>query len=128
MNKFNPFYILLFSFCLFLYSVIELRISNDNLLIMEEQNKQFMNIANRYNSLQIGWGKDQDTKKRCENILKSSNIQNAKIIINETIIKIKISDASLNSLNKFINKLLNETIVILNFSLTKNSLDLEVRL
>ncbi|MCK5111610.1 MAG: hypothetical protein KAQ94_08825 [Arcobacteraceae bacterium] len=128
MNKFNPLYLLLFSIMLFLYSMVDLKSSNESLLQIKEQNKQFVKISTKYNSLQKVWGKEQGTKKKFENILKLSNIRNANIVTNGKTIKIKIKNASLKSLDKFMNEILNETIVILNFSLTKNNLDLEVGL
>ena len=126
MNKFNPLYILLFSIILFLYSAININLQNTTLLQVQEENKQYLKIATKYNSLQNAWGKNNNTKKKIEYILKLSNIKNAHITIKDKIIKIKIENTKLKSLDKFMNKVLNETIVIINFSLTKNSLLLEV--
>ncbi len=128
MNRLNPIYLLLFSFCLFSYSIFDLKSSNDNLTEIQEKNKEFIKIATQYSSLQKAWGSEKNTKKICEDILKISGIRDVKIITNTKTIKIIIKNASLKSLDKFMNKLLNETVVILNFSLTKNSLDLEVSL
>ncbi len=127
-NKINPLYILIVTICLFLYSIIELNLSNDNLLQIKEENKNFIKIATKYNTLQKAWGINNNIQKRCENFLKLSGIRDAHITTNTKIIKIKIRNADLKSLDKFMNKLLNKTIIILNFSLTKNSLDLEIGL
>ncbi len=126
MNKFNPLFLLLLSITLLLYSALDLKSANENLSQIDEENKQFVKIATKYNSLQQAWGKGKDIKKRCEKILKLSNIKNAKIIKKGKSIKIKIENASLKSIDKFMNKILNEAMIIRNFSLTKDKLELEI--
>ncbi len=126
MNKFNPLLLLLLTICLFLYSIIDIKSSNEYLKKVSKQNKQFVEIATKYNMLQQAWGKGSTTKKQCEKFLKLSNIKNAKIVANRKTIKIKIENASLKSIDKFMNKILNNTIEILNFSFTKDTLNLEI--
>lgn len=126
MNRINPFYILLLSAIILVYSIFALQNGYTDLSIASKENKEFSNIANRYNSLQKVWGDNKATLKKIENIIKQSNIKNANIISNDKTIKIEIKNTSLKSIDKFINKLFNESIEVLNFSLTKKSLDIEV--
>lgn len=126
MNKINPFYILLLSAIIFVYSIFALQNGYSDLSIASKENKEFTNIANRYNGLQKVWGDNKATLKKIENIIKQSNIKNANIVSNDKTIKIEIKNTSLKSIDKFINKLFNESIEVLNFSLTKKSLDIEV--
>ncbi|MEA3498624.1 MAG: hypothetical protein U9R16_06140 [Campylobacterota bacterium] len=128
MNKINPLFVLLFSFLLFIYSLISLNSSNIKLENIKDETKEYLSIATKYNSLNKAWGDSRDTKKLCEKILNSSNIKNAKIVSNGKSIKIQIKNSDKKSLDRFMNKILNETIVVLSFSLRKNSLDLEVGL
>jgi hypothetical protein len=125
MNKINPLYILLFSIVLFIFSIINLNTANDGLSKIKEQSKEYLQIANKYNALQNAWGQNKP-KKKIEKILQLSNIQNANIITNNKSIKIIIKDTKLNLIDKFMNKILNETIKVKKFTLTNNSLDLEV--
>jgi len=126
MNRFNPFYILLFSVLIFSYSVFALKNGYSDLSVESKDNKEFISVANRYNTLQKAWGDNSSTLKKIENIIKQSNIKNANIISNDKVIKIEIKNTSLKSIDKFINKLFNESIEVLNFSLTKKSLDIEL--
>lgn len=126
MNRFNPFYILVFSALIFSYSIFLLENENNDLIVATKDNKEFVNLANRYNTLQRTWGQNTKTLKKIENIIKQSKIKNANIISNDKTIKITIKNASLKSMDKFVNKVFNESIEVLNFSLTKKSLDMEV--
>jgi len=126
MSKFNPLYILLFSFCLFIYSMIVLNKTTTKLTQARLLNKQYIQNGQQYCVLQKAWGKQNNTKDKLDKILQSSNIKNAHIITNDKTIKIKIINANLKSLDKFINKILNETITIINLSLTKSTLELEI--
>ena len=126
MNRFNPFYILVFSALIFSYSIFLLENENNDLIVATKDNKEFVNLANRYNTLQRTWGDNTKTLKKIENIIKQSKIKNANIISNDKTIKITIKNASLKSMDKFVNKVFNESIEVLNFSLTKKSLDMEV--
>ena len=128
MNKINFLYILLFFSLLFIYSIINLQVSNKNLAQMQVKNKQYLEIAEYYHSLQLAWGKDKKIKNKIEHILLLSKIDNVSIITNAKVMKIKIINSNVKSLHKFMNKLLNKTIVISKFSLTKSSLDLEIEL
>jgi len=126
MNKFNPLYLLLFSLILFIYSIINLNNLTTKLENTKISNKQYIKNGQKYNALQKAWGKKNNAKKKINGILKLANINNANIITNNRTIRVKIRNANLHSLDKFMNKILNDTIIILNFSLTKSSLDIEV--
>lgn len=129
MNKINFLYVLLFFALLFIYSIINLQVSNKNLAQMQVQNKQYLEIAEYYKSLRFAWGgKNKRVKRQIEHILSLSKIQNASITTNAKVMKVKIINSNLKNLHKFMNKLLNKTIVISKFSLTKSSLDLEIEL
>jgi len=128
MNKINFLYILLFFSLLFIYSIINLQVSNKNLAQMQVKNKQYLEIAEYYHSLQLAWGKDKKIKNTIEHILLLSKIDNVSIITNAKVMKIKIINSNVKNLHKFMNKLLNKTIAISKFSLTKSSLDLEIEL
>ena len=130
MSKINPIYIFIISLCLFLYSVFELNIANDKLIDIKEQNKQYIKVANKYNALQKAWGNNAKRKKtlekRIEKFLRISNINNVNIIKSGKTIKIKIVNSNIKALHKFMNKILNEKMIIKKFSLTKSSLNLEI--
>jgi hypothetical protein len=126
MIKMNPFTILFFSTILFLYSIFNLTTNNNNLNQLIKDNKNYLKIANQYRSLHISWANHNNIKKRLHEMLTASNIKNVNIITKSKSLTIKIKNTDITNLDKFMNKILNESIVILNFTLKKNSLSLEV--
>lgn len=128
MNKFQPIFILLFSIVLVVFSIVNLELSNNKLVKVNKQNKKYLKIATKYKRLQEVWGKENNSYITCKNILRLSNIQNASISTSSKIMKIKIENAKITNLNQFMNKLLNDTIIISSFVLTKDSLILEVEI
>jgi len=125
MNKINPLFILIFAIVFFVISLISLSSVKNTLVDAKQQDKQYLVLANEYNSLQNAWGKETRTKQRIEKILKLSNINNARISLNGKIIKINIKNTKIKFLDKFMNKVLNETITINKIILNKNSLYIE---
>jgi hypothetical protein len=126
MNKINPLYIFIFSVVLFLLSTISIISSSSSLQFKKEDINKYIIVANRYNNLQKSWGKNSGAKNTINKILKSSNIQNASINKTSNTIKIYIKNTSIDILDKFINKVLNEHLIIKKFTLTKNELQIEV--
>ncbi len=126
MNRLKPMYILLFSFVLFLYSIINLNLVNNKLTQTKKESTKYLKIANKYKDLKISWGDIKNQEKRIYSIIKISNIQNANIVKTGKTIKIDIKNLTPRVLDKFINKILNEKIVVDNLILTKSSLTMEV--
>ncbi len=128
MNKINPLYILALCFSIAIYSILNLKTTNEQLETIKDQNNKYLILATKYNSLNKAWGDSRDIQKVCEKILKVSRIKSSKITKNGLTMKISIEELTKKQLDMFINKILNETITIIRFSFTKNSLEMEVGL
>ena len=126
MNKINPLYILIVSAVLFIFSIASVSFSNSKLVEVKEDNKQYMIIANKYQSLQKAWGTNSTSQDEIEKLLKSSGIYNANILKSGKSLKVNIQNTNIKTLDKFMNKVLNKTINIKSFSLEKSSLTIEV--
>jgi len=126
MNKINPFYVLIFSVLLFLYSIINLNSVSSKFVLKKETTKKYILLAERYNNLQKTWGKENKTIKLINKIIKSTHIQNANINKLNKIVKIRIKDTTIEVLDKFFNKILNEHLIINKFTLTKSELTMEI--
>jgi len=128
MNKINPLFILLFSIVIFLVSLTTLNESKNTLKVLKDEKKEYLKIAINYSMLQKAWGDTSLAQKNIEFMLKAANIQNAKINTHQKELIIDIKNASIKSIDKFLNKVLNDKIIIKDLTLTTNSLFMKVEL
>ncbi len=128
MNKINPLFILLFSIVIFLVSLTTLNESKNTLKVLKDEKKEYLKIAINYSMLQKAWGDTSLAQKNIEFMLKAANIQNAKINTHQKELIINIKNAPIKSIDKFLNKVLNDKIIIKNLTLTTNSLFMKVEL
>ena len=126
MSRINPLYILFAVVLLVLISFISLKSANESLEKTKYEHKEYMKVANNYHSFKTSWGNSNNTEKKIESILKIAKIQNANITSLNKTIKIEIEKVKIRSLDKFINKLLNEQVRIQSFSISKDTLILKV--
>jgi hypothetical protein len=128
MNKIHPFYILILSFALFLYSLYRLQISKNNLYQTQIENKNYTKIANKYQALQKAWGDGTNINKKIKNILQALSLKNTKFKTSKNSLTIYIKNTNIKTIHKFMNEILNSKIVILEFAIQKDNLSLKVEI
>jgi hypothetical protein len=128
MSRINPLYVLLFAVLLFIYSAIMLNSVDLTLKDERIKFKNYSKIASRYHHLKDAWKNGDVTKKKIDRILKLYNIKDATINKSYKGLSIKIDNINANISHKFINKILNETIIVYSFKIKKKNLTLKVGL
>ncbi len=126
MMRINPLYILALVVVLFLISISNLQNTKESLSQSKQENKQYLEVANEYQNLNKNWGKNSNSESKLNNILKVLDIQNISVNKKNKKIEIVIKDADIKKIDKLINKILNENIVIKSLYLTKNDFNMEI--
>ncbi len=90
-----------------------------------ENRDNFIVLSDKYNSLKKVWNK-KGTKKKLEKIAKQSSIKNISFKNNNKVLTIKIKDENIKKIDKFINKILNDSFIInkLNITLTQTTIEI----
>ena len=125
MNKINPSYLFLITLVVMLFSIVQLNKSYNRLEINQQENVQYLKLANKYKKLKTTWS-NNNTKNNIMSIVKILHIKNITIEKRNNILKIQIKNSNFLIIDKFLNKLLNNAIIINSFKITNNSLKMEV--
>ncbi len=126
MNKINPLTILLITIAIFLSSFILLKQSAVELKSSYSELSTYEELSSKYTKLKQAWDKKADTVKLLDKVIKSSGINNIDRKVENKKIILKFSDDSLSKIDKFVNKILNENLNILQLNITQNSVELVV--
>ena len=125
MRKITPSTILLISFALMLISFIFIKRSNIELISNYNNLIEYNNLGLKYNKISNSWLKGSVVENKLNKIIKSCHIVN--IEKNRSSKQIKVSfDGSLNQIDKFVNKILNEKFIIKQLEIKKKHLLLVV--
>ena len=126
MKILNPFYTLVTVVVIFIVSIFLLSNQSHNLINQQNQNKQYEQLALKYNKLNKAWKNRSKTIKAINYAIKTAKIKNVNITKNQHLAKIQINNTTSAKIDKFLQKILNETIVIKKLSFSNRSLTMEV--
>jgi len=129
MKKFDidPLFLLVSSLFIFLLSLYILsNTKNQKIQSYNEFNKNAKTI-NQYSSLKSSWIDKKIQLEKINKLIKVLHIKNAKIIQNSNKITVEIK-SNINTLHRFLNKLLNEKLNIVKLKISKDTLRFEVGL
>jgi len=129
MKKFDidPLFLIVSSLFIFLLSLYILsNTKNQKIQSYNEFNKNVRTI-NEYSSLKLSWVDKKTQVEKVNKLIKVLHIKNAKIIQNSNKITVEIK-SNVNTLHKFLNKLLNEKLNIVKLKISKDTLRFEVGL
>jgi len=129
MKKFDidPLFLLVSSLFIFLLSLYILsNTKNQKIQSYNEFNKNAKTI-NQYSSLKLSWIDKKIQLEKINKLIKVLHIKNAKIIQNSNKITVEIK-SNINTLHRFLNKLLNEKLNIVKLKISKDTLRFEVGL
>ncbi|MEA3513309.1 MAG: hypothetical protein U9R37_06880 [Campylobacterota bacterium] len=125
MKKIDPLYILLLSFAILIVSIISLSDSKQELFNTQNEYKEFVKLSSQYSGLKNSW-QSKNIDKKIEKVLKQSNIKKYDLSKTKNSIKIVVDDEPLNKLDKFINKILNDSFEIKKLDISDKKIELEV--
>jgi len=125
MNKINPSYLFLVTLVIMLFSIVQLDKTYSVLKVNQQEDIQYLKLANKYKKLKTTWS-NNNTKNNIMSIVKILHIKNITIEKRNNILKIQIKNSNFLIIDKFLNKLLNNAIIINSFKITNNSLKMEV--
>jgi hypothetical protein len=126
MKILNPFYTLVTVVVIFIISIILLNNQSQKLINQQNQNKQYEQLALKYNKLNKAWKNRSKTIKAINYAIKTAKIKNVNITKNQHLAKIQINNTTSAKIDKFLQKILNETIMIKKLSFSNRSLTMEV--
>jgi hypothetical protein len=98
--------------------------------VVERKNDfdNFQKISQKYISLKQSLIANDKVEIDLMKIIKLVNIKNIKIEKTNNIIKVKIDNGSLQTIDRFLNKILNDKFIIRKLNINTNNLDLELGL
>lgn len=126
MDKMNPLFILISAFIIMCISFYSLQDTKVKQIKIKENYNSFMEIANKYATMDKSYNNIKSIENRLETITKKTKLNKVTINKIEKIIKVSITVNDEKKLQNFINKLLNEKFNITKFTLEKNNLYFEI--
>ncbi len=126
LKKIDPLYVLLLSIAVLFVSIVSFNKSKINMQNSQDELINLHAIASNYSQMKKDWGSSEHTIKIIDNIITSVGINTLDKKITEKKITIKIDKLSLQKIDKFVNKILNEKLNILKLNISGTSLELEV--
>jgi len=128
MNKLNPLYILGLIITIFIVSFSLL--SNEK-EAYKNSIKSYENIKTKskdFKEYKQTWFDKNKVKRKVDNIVKNSTFRKEKILKIEksNIIRLKIESGNPRVLNKFLNRILNEKLILKKLDVQKRSISMEI--
>jgi len=128
MNKLNPLYILGLIITIFIVSFSLL--SNEK-EAYKNSVKSYENIKTKskdFKEYKQTWFDKNKVKRKVDNIVKNSTFRKEKILKIEksNIIRLKIESGNPRVLNKFLNRILNEKLILKKLDVQKRSISMEI--
>lgn len=128
MNRINPLYLIALTLTVLLISLYSLNNEKrsfiqkkDELILVKQKSKD-------YKSYKESWNNESFVNKTLDDILKSRQFSNQKVLRAKTknSIKVKIQSTDQNILNTFLNKILNKKLIIRKLELEKSFVNVEI--
>lgn len=128
MNRINPLYLIALTLTVLLISLYSLNNEKrsfiqkkDELILVKQKSKD-------YKSYKESWNNESFVNKTLDDILKSRQFSNQKVLRAKTknSIKVKVQSTDQNILNTFLNKILNKKLIIRKLELEKSFVNVEI--
>ncbi|MCP4971842.1 MAG: hypothetical protein GY932_14755 [Arcobacter sp.] len=128
MNRLNPIYILALVLTLLVITFV----------VVDNKKSEFKSTYINYKNINLKakdfsrykqtWFNEKEILRKIDSIIKNSSFRNEKILKtqNSNIVRIKINSSNPRVLNKFINRVLNEKLLIKKLNIKKDSIFLEI--
>ncbi len=111
LNKINPLYILLFVFTILLISFTQLNTIKDEYTQKAQAFNGFKKDTKVYTDLKTRWDSKTEQKKIIQRVISSNRSIEVKEYKNKTILTLRSKNN--RDIEKFVNKILNESLIIL---------------
>ena len=130
MKKFdiNPLFLLFSSLLIFIISIYSLSTTKSNKQKSIDEFTKNNIIINEYKNLKNTWINKKVQRQIIDKLIKILHIENSNITQNKNKITVSIKKSNIQTINKFVNKLLNKKLNIIKLKITKNTLFFEVGL
>ncbi len=128
MKRINPLYLIALTLTFLFISLYSL--NNEKLSFIEKKDE--LNLikqkAKDYKSYKESWNNEAFVSKTLDNILKSRQFSNQKVLRVKTknSVKVKIQSNDQNILNAFLNKILNKKLIIRKLAIEKSFVNVEI--
>lgn len=126
MKRLNHITLLLISFILCLGSVFLLYSSKEKMATSFNEYYEIKQLSNKYQTKKIKWLDSERTEKKLTNIINSVKFKNITKKRNNKFIDITIKGASIKKIDKFLNKILNESLIINTLEFDNDTLKLQI--
>lgn len=125
MKNIDPLYILILLVTVSIISLNQLSQSNTDLKKKVIEYKELNNLAIKYSSLKSDWSTKDEVIKKINKILKILKIRSKPRVTNNKIY-LEVDNLNLKTLDKLLNRILNEKLKIEKLDFNRTTLTLEV--
>ena len=128
MNRINPLYLIALTVTILFISLYSLNNEKTTFIEKKEELKLIQEKSKDYKSYKESWNNEAFVDKTIDNILKSRQFSNQKVLRAKTknSLKIKIESTNPNILNIFLNKILNKKLTIKKLEIEKSFINVEI--
>ncbi len=128
MKRLNPLYLILLFLTIAFISFYVLSNKKKEYLEKLSEYNSFSQKAKEYNSLKSQWTNESFVTQTINKIIKNNAFSNEKILFaqNGNLVKVKIESNNPKVLDNFLNKILNQPIVLKKLDIKKDSINIEV--
>lgn len=128
MNRLNPIYILALVFTLFIISIVLFNDKKNEFKSLNSQLSSFQLKIENFKEYKKTWFNENKTINKIDSILRNPVFQKEKILRTQTkgLIKIKIESSNPRILSRFLNRFLNETLIIKRLNVQKSSISMDI--
>ncbi|RLA82803.1 MAG: hypothetical protein DRG78_06140 [Epsilonproteobacteria bacterium] len=125
MIRINPMLVLLLAIVIFIVSISSLKQSEIELNSQIENRSDFILLSDKYKSLKSTWGK-KDIQKELKKIAKQLSIKDIVVVKKDKLIIVKIKNKNIRDIDRFINKILNNSFLINKLNITSKQAIIEI--
>lgn len=127
MKKIDHITLLAIVFIVLLFSIVLLKksqVAYENELV---DYKSTLALSSQFKSLKSNWDHKENIDTKLKKIINASTIKNITQQKDRKKITIVVKNSSLSKIDRFVNKLLNESFIIEDLSIKKDTLELKIR-
>ena len=128
MNRINPLYLIALTLTVLFISVYSLHCEKKFFVEKKDELNLIKQKSKDYKSYKESWNNEAFVSKTLDDILRSRQFSNQKVLRAKTknSIKVKIQSTNQNILNAFLNKILNKKLIIRKLEIEKSFVNVEI--
>ena len=128
MNRINPLYLIALTLTVLFISVYSLNSEKKFFVEKKDELNLIKQKSKDYKSYKESWNNEAFVSKTLDDILRSRQFSNQKVLRAKTknSIKVKIQSTNQNILNAFLNKILNKKLIIRKLEIEKSFVNVEI--